>query len=218
MPRIDAFQLRKAIPHEEFDYNLLCGALSQYSGVRQKIHALLQAGVITRVKKGLYVFGPGYNQTPVCKEVLANLIYGPSYISLEYALAFHGLIPERVEVVTSVTSKKDKEFDTPLGRFTYRYLTLEKYAAGIEQVWLDPEHPVLMATPEKALWDYLILKKVPSFQATELAWDFLENDLRIDRENWNRFNLDELRKLNSAHFNTGIHLIIQALEQGRPTK
>ncbi|OFZ80427.1 MAG: hypothetical protein A3K03_05605 [Bdellovibrionales bacterium RIFOXYD1_FULL_44_7] len=215
MARIDAFQLRKMIPKEEFDYTLLRSALSQYSGVRQKINGLLQAGVIIRVKKGLYVFGHGYNQAPICKEVLANLIYGPSCISLEYALAFHGLIPERVETITSVTPKKDKVFDTPLGRITYRYLALQKYAIGIDQVWTDQNHPVLMATIEKALCDYIVLNRTPRLIDSRGSRDFLENDLRIDREHWKRFNLDELRKLNRVYSNRNIEQIIEVLEQGR---
>ena len=76
------------IPNEEFDYTLLKSVLAQYSGIRQKIHELLQSGVITRVKKGLYVFGSEYNQAPICKEVLANLIYGPSYKKV---------MPDRIE-------------------------------------------------------------------------------------------------------------------------
>src|SRR5439155_24771651 len=107
------------IGREEFDHSLLASALSSYSGVRQKINELLKSGTIVRVKKGLYVFGPEVRQNPICKETLANLIYGPSCISLEYALSHHGLIPERVETITSVTPKKNKEFNTPIGRFTY---------------------------------------------------------------------------------------------------
>ena len=53
----------------------------------------MRAGVITRVKKGLYVFGPEYNQAPVCKEVLANLIYGPSCISLSMHWHFMASFP-----------------------------------------------------------------------------------------------------------------------------
>ena len=215
MTRMDVFQLRKAIPNEEFDYTLLSSALSEYSGVRQKIHDLMRAGVITRVKKGLYVFGPEYTRAPICKEVLANLIFGPSYISLEYALAFHGVIPERVESITSVTPKRDKNFDTPLGRFTYRYLALEKYAMGIEQVWVDRTHPVFMATIEKALCDYVVLNKVPLLNEARAARDFLESDLRIDREHWMRFNLINLRGLNRVYANKNIEQILEVLEQER---
>jgi predicted transcriptional regulator of viral defense system len=209
--KIDAFQLRKRIPVEEFDYGLLTSAISSYSAIRQKIHELLKAGVITRVKKGLYVFGPGYNQAPICKETLANLIFGPSCISLEYALAYHGLIPERVETITSVTPKRDKDFQTPVGHFTYRYLGIEKYPHGIEQVWLDPTHPVLMASPEKALCDYVALKEMPGLKSKGTAREFLESDLRIDPANWKRIQPEVLRKLNEHYRSRNIELILEAL-------
>ncbi len=212
MERIDANQLRKTIPTEEFDYTFLTSALSEYSGVRQKINRLLRDGVITRVKKGLYVFGTQYNREPVCKEALANLIYGPSYISLEYALGYYGLIPERVELVTSVTPKRDKKFKTPLGYFDYKYQGLDKYSVGIEQVWADSKHPVLMASPEKALCDYVTLRKVPQLKKENEAKDFLESDLRIDRSLWNKFKIDSLRKLNKVYRNKNIDRIMDALE------
>jgi hypothetical protein len=211
--KIDPFLLHQAIPVEEFDYPLLCSALSGYSGVRQKIHALLKAGVIVRVKKGLYVFGPAYNFVPVCKEVLANLIYGPSCISLEYALAFHGLIPERVETITCVTPKRNKNFDTPLGKFTYHFIGMKEYPHGIQQVWIDQNHPVLMASPEKALCDYLNMNQIPELKTIESAKTFLEEDLRIDPEKWDLINQTELIKLNHFYRNKNITRITEALTE-----
>jgi predicted transcriptional regulator of viral defense system len=211
MTKLDTFHLRKAITQEEFDYALLTGALREYAGVRQKINELLKSSVIVRVKKGLYVFGPGYNNTLICKEVLANLIYGPSCISLEYALSYHGLIPERVETLTSVTPKRDKEFKTPLGKFSYRYLGSEKYSHGIEQVWIDSKHPVLMASPEKSLCDYIVLNKVTGITGSNSAREFLESDLRIDRENWKRFDPNVLRSLNKFYRNKNIEHIVESL-------
>lgn len=211
MSRIDTYQLRKLIPREEFDYLALTSALAGYSAPRQKIHELLKSGVITRVKKGLYVFGPDYNQAPVYPEVLANLIYGPSCLSLEYALSYHGLIPERVVELTSVTPKKDKFFDTPLGRFSYRHLAMARYPHGIEQVWLDAEHPVLMASPEKALCDYLSLNKVEKLRGATEARDFLESDLRIDPDNWGRLDRNRLAKLDKIYRNESLPWILQVL-------
>ena len=213
MPILDDFQLRRAILSEEFDYTLLSSVLASYSSVRRKINELLRSGVIERVKKGLYVFGQEYTRGPIVKETLANLIYGPSCISLEYALAFHGLIPERVETVTSVTPKRDKDFKTPLGNFTYRYLKPEKYPVGINQVWIDDSHPVLMASPEKALADYLFLKKVPPIKNEEEARQFLEDDIRIDRVKFNRFNPTALRKLNRYYRNRNIDKMAELFEQ-----
>lgn len=212
MSILDHFQLRKAIPNEEFDYTLLSSVLSSYSSVRRKINELLRAGVIQRVKKGLYVFGRDYAHGPIVKETLANQIYGPSCISLEYALAYHGLIPERVQTITSVTPKRDKDFKTPLGSFTYRYLKAEKYPHGIDQVWIDNRHPVLMASPEKALCDYLFLKKVPPMKNEQEARDFLEEDLRIDSEKFSRFNPTALRRLNRYYRNKNIEKVADLFE------
>lgn len=211
MALITPYQLRKLIPSEEFDYALLTSTLSPYQGVRQKINDLLKAGVIIRVKKGLYVFGQDYNQTPVCKELLANLIYGPSYISLEYALSFHGLIPERVETLTSVTIQRDKKFSTPIGHFTYRYLGVEKYSCEIQQVMIDQTHPVLMASPEKALCDYIAVNKIRNIGSIDQAREFLESDLRIDEQKWRELSTIKLAQLSSAYRNTAIEWILKAL-------
>ena len=116
---------------------LLSSVLSDYEAPRQKINQLLKSGVIRRVKKGLYVFASDYRQRPVCGEVLANQIYGPSCLTMESALSYHGLIPERVVQFTSVTPKRSREFDTILGRFRYYHLPMDCYSAGIDQVWLE---------------------------------------------------------------------------------
>lgn len=211
MSKLTSFKLHKMIGREEFDYPQLSSALSDYSAVNQKINELLKTQDILRVKKGLYVFGPEYRQGSICKESLANLIYGPSCISLEYALSFHGLIPERVETITSVTPKRDKEFTTPLGHFTYRYLSQDRYPHEIEMHWIDPQHPILISSPEKALCDYVVLNKIPTLQNQRAAKAFLEEDLRIDRESWNRFDFKKFRHLNTHYKNKSIDLIAEIL-------
>ena len=115
-------RIRRDITREIFDYQVLTDALSDYSKPRDKITKLLAGGAIVRIKKGLYCFGEGLRRGPVSREQVANLIYGPSYVSLDYALSYHGLIPERVEVVTSVTTRRSRKFETPLGSFSYRML------------------------------------------------------------------------------------------------
>ncbi len=148
---------------------------------------------IVRVKKGLYVFGPELAREPYCKETLANLIYGPSYISLEYALSFYGLIPERVEVITSVTNKRKKYFNTPIGIFSYRYINPSKYSYGITLYEIDQRHSILIATPEKALVDMLHF----SNRMTVLAQieHYLFEDMRFDGEGLSGFNLKRVKRL-----------------------
>ena len=75
--------VRRQIQAEEFDFQSLLDSLQGYARPRDKITGLLRRGDIIRVKKGLYVFGEKYRQRPYSRELLANLIYGPSYISQE---------------------------------------------------------------------------------------------------------------------------------------
>lgn len=210
MAKLSTLDLRNSIGREEFDHPQLVSALSSYEAVQQKISELLKSGTIVRVKKGLYVFGPKTRQKPISKESLANLIYGPSCISMEYALSYHGLIPERVEIVTSVTPKKNKEFNTPVGLFTYKHLSTSKYPHEIEQRWLDPQHPILIASPEKALCDYIILNDVPLTTSSNVR-TFLEFDLRIEPESWQRFDLKKLFLLNKHYKSSSVMALVEAM-------
>ena len=70
--------LRNRIDGEEFDYLALLNALREYARPRDRITLLLRRGEIVRVKKGIYVFGERHAARPFSRELLANLIYGPS--------------------------------------------------------------------------------------------------------------------------------------------
>lgn len=185
--------LRKLSLTEEIDYNFIKSALSDYKNPRVKINDLLKSGRIVRVKKGLYVFGPELAEQPYSKETLANLIYGPSYISLEYALAFYGLVPERVEVVTSVTNKRKKLFYTPVGNFSYRYINPAIYAYGVTLHEMDNYHSILIATKEKAMADILYSNK--KFENELLLERYLLENLRVETESLVNFNLRTTKKL-----------------------
>ena len=172
--------LRELALTEEFDYNLIKSALSGYKNPRVKINDLLKKGEIIRVKKGLYVFGPKLAREPYSKDTLANLIYGPSYISLEYALSFYGLIPERVDTITSVTNKRKKLFKTPVGNFSYRYIKPSIYSYGIALHEVDKYHSTLIATKEKAISDMLYFSNRMTGEGQ--IEKYIIEDLRLDRE------------------------------------
>jgi predicted transcriptional regulator of viral defense system len=185
--------LRKLALTEEFDYNLAMSALSNYRNPRVKINDMLKKGEIIRVKKGLYVFGPGLARTPYSRETLANLIYGPSYISLEYALSFYGLIPEKVETVTSVTNKRKKLFHTPVGTFSYAYLHPTLFPPGVTLHEVDPLHRILIATREKALCDTLYFSE--KIESVSSMTRYLMENLRIEEEELTHLNMGRIKKL-----------------------
>lgn len=175
-----AIDVRNRIPPEIFDYQTLTDALKGLSSPRDKITDMFRQGIIIRVKKGLYIFGDRYRRYPYSKELLANLVYGPSHVSLDYALAYYGLIPERVEALTSVTPNRPRRFSTPVGLFIYRQIPARAYEAGVVRVEADHDQAFLIASPEKALADKIVsVRGAPIASIGEMG-RFLEKDLRID--------------------------------------
>lgn len=141
-----------------------------------------------QVKRGLYVAGPKIASLKPDPFLLANHILGPSYVSLESALSYHGLIPEKVYEITSVTIKAKRRFSTPLGVFSYTRLPLPYYSYGIRSVEVDKQHRFLIASPEKALLDKIITTAGVEFRSKVGVLTYIENDLRID--------IDTLKNLN----------------------
>jgi hypothetical protein len=181
-------QIRKAVGREELDYQVLSSCLEGYSSPRDKITSLLRQGQIIRVKKGLYIFGSDYRKRPYSREILANLIYGPSYISLEYALSYYGLIPERVEALTSITTGRSRSFNTPVGLFTYRMIPLHAFQEGMARIELEDGGAFLIATPEKALVDKVFIDPASEMRTLKGLEQYLFDNLRIDTDLFTRLN------------------------------
>lgn len=204
--------LTRLIPYEEFDYQALLTALAGYKRPRDRITTLLRQGTIIRVKKGLYVFGEADRRTVVRREILANLIYGPSYVSLEYALQHYGLIPERVEAVTSVTVARSREFTTPLGCFTYRNVPLAAFTTGVERVEVERGRAYLLAVPEKALADKLHADRAAiRTQADIRTW--LEEDMRVDVAELRRLRVDRLDNYAGRYRSRKIRLLAAVISR-----
>ncbi|MGD8798203.1 MAG: hypothetical protein PVJ44_06755 [Desulfobacterales bacterium] len=205
--------MRRHISHEEFDYQTLLHALGQYSRPRDKISDLLRKGVIVRVKKGIYIFGEDYRRRPFSREVLANLIYGPSYISLDYALHYFGLIPERVEAVTSVTTGRSRKYATPVGLFSYRMIPLAAFRIGMDRVELDDGRSFLIATPEKALADKIRDDRGNGLQTQGRLMDYLENDLRVDPAALAKLNGAQLGEIARRYRSRKLQLLSDLLKR-----
>ena len=199
--------LRKAIPWEEFDYQALLDALQDYAHPRDKISDLLRKDVIVRVKKGLYIFGDSYRKQPYSREILANLIYGPSCVSLEYALHNHGLIPERSVALTSVTTKRPKKFDTPVGLFLYKNVPEAGFHVGLQRVEMENGRAFLMAGPEKALADKFRSDRGLKIRSQKESLDYLVNSLRIEESDLANLDAGLLEKIAKAYSSKRIHFL-----------
>ena len=150
-------------------------------------------GDLIRIRNGLYLLGKERRKYPYNSFEVANFILEPSYVSLESALSHYGLIPEAVYTTTSVTTRKNLEQDTPIGHFSFSHLKTNYFNFGFYQV-READCRYLVATPLKALMDYIVLRK--KFYKTI---EDLEEDLRFDfdefksyKEFVNREKVDEM--------------------------
>ena len=113
-------------------------------------------GFLIRLRKNLYILNENDRAVTPSRAFLGNQLYSPSYISLEYALSFYGLIPERVADVTCVTTKKTQTFSNAFGTFRYQHIKQECFF-GFTSQRDENNLPFFLATKEKALLDFLYL-------------------------------------------------------------
>ncbi len=206
-------ELRKRIAGEEFDFQVLMDSLREYEKPRDRITELLRRKEIIRVKKGIYVFGEDYARRPASKEILANMIYGPSYISLDYALSYYGLIPERVEAITSVTIKRSRRFSTPIGFFIYRGIPIKAYQTGIDQITLEDGRSFLIAAPEKALCDKIDQDRGSAIRTQAEMRTYLFENLRIDAGEIRKLNDGAVLEIAKAYRSRKINLLGAVIRQ-----
>jgi predicted transcriptional regulator of viral defense system len=119
------------------------------------LHRYAKKGFITRVKRGLYSFSGG---SAIPAPYMANKLYEPSYVSLEFALSYHRVIPEAVYEITSVTTKKTKRFQTGDKTFSYRRIKKTAFTgyASVRQ----GAFTFFVADPEKAFVDLAYLRVI----------------------------------------------------------
>lgn len=122
------------------------------------VHRYAKRGGLVKLRNALYALA----DQPLSDFAVANRLYEPSYVSFETALAHHHLIPESVYAVTSATPRPTRTLETMGKAFEYHRIKRSTFT-GYEPITLRGE-TVLLATPEKALVDYLYfvdLKKKP---------------------------------------------------------
>lgn len=160
--------------------NLLLDILGEYKSPNDKISELLKSGELISIRRGLYAPGPQTELPTPAPFLIANHLRGPSYVSLETALSYWGLIPERTFEISSVCIQSSKKYHTALGRFTFQQVSLPYYAFGIQNVQISNEQTALISTPEKAICDKIILTAGINLRSRKQTALFLLEDLRMD--------------------------------------
>lgn len=187
---MDTLDIKNTLKLNIFTVDMLKNILAkEYDQPIQKINYMVKNGDLLALKRGVYVFSEKYRTTPLNFISIANKIHQPSYVSFEFALSYHGLIPERVYTITSASSKKSAEYTTPLGNFSYQKIPTKAYSLGVDWKYSEQDGGYFIATPEKALCDKIYAdKRAKNLHENEVL-EYLEEDLRIDYE--------ELLKLDS---------------------
>ena len=180
---MNIIEIRKHISTAVFNHETIENVLAgKVSNINAKISYMVNKGELIRLKKGLYTLGEDYQTISIDTISLVNTLYAPSYVSFDYALSYYGLISERVHEITSATMRMKKEFDTPLGRFTYKPVPLQAYALGVDWLYDDIHGGKLIATSEKALCAKIRSDRGIGRLSQQKLRDYLEFDLRIDMD------------------------------------
>lgn len=145
---------------------------SQQKNILVQIAFWVKKGYLARVKDSLYMLSSAAKNAS--HMVLAGKIYAPSYLSLEFALNYYGIIPDIPGTYTSVTSRTTKYFKTDFGYFTYQKIKPDFFTGYETRV--EKNISFNIATPEKALVDYIYLNK---------------NKVRADFDFWKEMRIDE---------------------------
>jgi hypothetical protein len=191
---------------------VLLDLLQDYKRPFDKIAELTRQGYLIQVKRGLFIPGPKSLVAAPENLLLANHIWGPSYVSSDTALSYWGLIPERVYETLSMTTTIAKAYQTPVGRFRYIRLPLPYYSFGIQRVELASRQLTLIADKEKALCDKIVSTHRFVLRSVKQARAYLSDDLRITKESLRELNVTVISDyLQAAPKKESLQVLIKTL-------
>ena len=187
--------------------NMLLDELQKYSSPYDKISRMVKNKEIYPIVKGIYE-----TNQKVSPYLLAGSIYGPSYISFEYALSYYGMIPETVYTVTCATynKKKKKQYKTNFGNFIYRDIPNEAFPLEIKTI-KEEGYYYRIATPEKAICDKVYTLK-PIGKTNDMIKTLIE-DLRIDESEIKKLNTDSIMEISEYYHATNMKKLCNAIRR-----
>ena len=178
-----------------------------YAVPQIRIQRMVKKGELIPLKRGMYETdstAPGF--------IMANAILGPSYISFEYALSYHSMIPERVITYTSATfgKNKKKEFMNSFGTFTYRDIPQDVFPYYYSRE-LYGNRPYLIASREKALCDQLYIatpiRGIHDFE------EFLFDGMRLDEDIFDSLDFEKIKRIAPLYHKTNLYQLEKLIEK-----
>ena len=187
--------------------DMILEELQSYANPKTKLSRMVKLGKYFQIARGLYE-----TDKNVPGHLLAGSIYGPSYISFEYALGFYGMIPEAVYTITSATfeKRKKKKYETAFGTFTYRDVPSAAFPLNIRLIQ-EGSYFYRIAEPEKALCDQLYT--MPPAKNIKLLAELLFDDLRIEETELLKLEIEKIVFLSDRYHSTNIKKLITLLKR-----
>lgn len=183
---------RLSPPGGLFDETVIRNLVPDRSEAARKVltHRAVSVGEIIRLKPGLFLLAPEFRKTHPHPFVVAAMLHFPSHVSLESAFSHHGLIPEAVYQVSSVTSARSRTFETPVGVFIFRRVPAADPRAGVQALKINGRSWAFVATPVRAIADLIYTRKQVSWERDGLA--FLTESMRIERDDLGKVSFESL--------------------------
>jgi len=189
-----------------FESSLLLAGDVDPKLIRIQLSRWVKSGKIHRLRRGLYAVAPPYQKQQPHPFLVANHLQKASYVSLQSALSYYGLIPEVVNITTSVSTGRPERLKTPLGTYEFRHVKQELFF-GYRMISLG-EQSAFVATPEKALLDLIYLQSGGDKTAylEELR---LQNTGQLDKD----LLMEQSEKFKSPKLRTACRNIIRLISE-----
>ncbi len=181
--------------------NLLVGIINPQS-IKVQFSRWCKSGKLIKLKNNIYLLADNFRKVDIYEPHIASVLKKPSYISLEKAFEYHGLIPESVPVFTSVTTKRPEKIITPIGVFDYRHIKKDLFW-GYESIMVNKQL-AFIATPEKALLDFFYLKGM------QVDDDYL-SEMRL--QNFSKINFAKLEKFAKKFKKPGVVRVVRIIRE-----
>jgi predicted transcriptional regulator of viral defense system len=186
---------------------MLLDQYREYANPMSKIRTMVNRGKLIPLTRGLYETD---SNTP--GHYLAGVLYGPSYLSFEYALSYRGLIPEAVRTYTCATfgKRRSKQYHTPFGTFVYHDIPRAVYPYGVE-LRMENGYSIQIASSEKALCDKLYsISPLGTHQRME---QYLFEDLRLDEEGFWQLGREDIKVLSGLYGSSNVKLLAEYFQR-----
>ncbi|WP_141732707.1 type IV toxin-antitoxin system AbiEi family antitoxin domain-containing protein [Oligoflexus tunisiensis] len=179
--------------------------MTKYASPAHKLSQLVEQGRLLRLRRGLYAKLENFDHF-----LAANRLVSPSYVSFETALAHYGLIPERVEIVMSVTDRHATRFKTAVGDFAFHEQTTDLFGSSY-RIEAKADYSIRIASPEKSLLDTLSRARLRSdnLKAQDMR-DYVRDSLRIDESELEKLSRRELRRIAPLYISRAVNLFVES--------